>query len=54
VLALGLPSSLATMGYVFAAVVLPALAFGTLYWKRGFSAALAGHAAALIALALLV
>ncbi|HSJ14726.1 MAG TPA: hypothetical protein VK939_09925 [Longimicrobiales bacterium] len=54
VLALGLPSSIATVGYVLAAVVLPGLAFGTLYWKRGLSAALAGHATALIALALLV
>jgi hypothetical protein len=53
VLALGLPSSIATIGYVLAAVVLPGVAFGTLYWKRGLSAALAGHATALIALALL-
>jgi len=54
VLALGLPSWLATFGYVVAAVLIPALAFGFLYTRRGFAAALAGHAAALIALTLLV
>jgi hypothetical protein len=54
VLALGLPSWIATIGYVMAAVLIPGLAFGTLYVKRGLTAALAGHAAALIALALLV
>jgi hypothetical protein len=53
VLALGLPSWLATIGYVIAAVLIPGLAFGALYVKRGLSAALAGHAAALIAIALL-
>jgi hypothetical protein len=54
VLALGMPSWIATLGYVLLAVLVPALAFGFLYTRRGFSAALAGHAAALIALALLV
>ena len=54
VLALGLPSWAATIGYVVAAVLIPGLAFGFLYVRRGLSAALAGHAAALIALALLV
>lgn len=53
VLALGLPSWMATIGYVMAAVLVPGLAFGALYVKRGLTAALAGHAAALIALALL-
>ncbi|NJD10936.1 MAG: hypothetical protein FIB01_11055 [Gemmatimonadetes bacterium] len=53
VLALGLPSWLATISYVMAAVLLPALAFGFLYTRRGFAAALTGHAAALIALVLL-
>jgi hypothetical protein len=54
VLALGLPSWVATLGYVIAAVLIPALAFGFLYTRKGFTAALAGHATALVALALLV
>jgi hypothetical protein len=53
VLALGLPSWIATLGYMIAAVLVPALAFGFLYTRRGFTAALAGHAAALIALTFL-
>ena len=54
VLALGLPSWIATIAYVLAAVLIPGIAFGFLYTRRGFVAALAGHAAALVALVLLV
>jgi uncharacterized membrane protein YfbV (UPF0208 family) len=54
VMALGLPSWIATIGYVMAAVLVPALAFGFLYTRRGFGAALASHAAALIVLTVLL
>ena len=39
---------------LLAGVAVPALAFGVLFWKRGFASALVADATALIALALLV
>ena len=44
----------AGLAYVALAVVMPALVFGTLYWKRGLGAAMAANAAAVVVLAAVV
>jgi len=54
VLELGFPTTLATVGFLVATVAIPAVAFGVLFWKRGFGTALVADAAAVIALLLLV
>ncbi len=50
----GFASGTATTAFLVVGVAVPALAFGFLFWKRGFAAALVADATALIALALLV
>ena len=53
VLAIGFPTPVATIGFALALVVLPALVFGALFWRRGLGAAIAADATALTVLALL-
>lgn len=53
VLAIGFPSALTATGFVLVTVLLPALAFGVLYWQRGFGSALVADATAMVAVALL-
>jgi hypothetical protein len=50
-LAAGFPSTPTAMGWMGAAVLLPSLAFGALYWTRGFRTAFVAHSAALMVLA---
>jgi hypothetical protein len=52
--AIGFPTLAGAAGYMAATVVLPALAFGVLFWKRGFATALLAHATALLAVALMI
>jgi hypothetical protein len=54
VLAVGFPSMATLMGFVAVTSLVPAVAFGVLYWRRGFGAALVAHATALGALFLIV
>jgi hypothetical protein len=54
VLAIGFPSAAAATGFMAVTVLVPALAFGLLYWRRGFGTALVAHATALGALLLIV
>jgi hypothetical protein len=51
--ALGLPGALATAGYLVVRVVIPAMAFGYLFWKRGLGTAVGAHVASGAALGLL-
>ena len=53
-LAIGFPAWTGTVGFLATAAVLPAIAFGALYWKRGFGTALIADMTALIAVLLLV
>lgn len=53
-LAVGFPVWTGTAAFLMTAAMLPAVAFGVLYWKRGFATALVADATALIAIALLV
>jgi hypothetical protein len=53
-LRIGFASGVGTAAFLLAGVAIPALAFGLLFWKRGFASALVADATALIALALLV
>jgi len=46
----GFPTAGSTIGFLAAAVAVPALVFGGLFWKRGFVTALVADATALIAL----
>lgn len=50
----GFPSATAAAGYAVAGVLVPAVAFGALYWFRGFSTALVADATAIGLIALLV
>jgi hypothetical protein len=54
VLAVGFPSTATLLGFVAVTTLVPAVAFGVLYWRRGFSAALVAHATALGILFLIV
>jgi hypothetical protein len=54
VLAIGFPSTTALLGFVAVTAVVPAVAFGVLFWQRGFGTALVAHATALAALFLIV
>ncbi|HUG40766.1 MAG TPA: hypothetical protein VMM12_09780 [Longimicrobiales bacterium] len=54
VLAIGFPSPLTAAAFLTLTVAVPAVAFGVLYWRRGFGAALVAHATALTALFLIV
>jgi hypothetical protein len=47
VLALGFPTAPRAIGFTLALVVVPALVFGALYWRRGLGAAIAADATAL-------
>lgn len=46
ILGIGFPTLLSALAFVGLVVLLPALAFGVLYWTRGFGAALIAHATA--------
>jgi hypothetical protein len=50
VLAVGFPSTGTLLGFVAVTALVPALAFGVLYWQRGFGTALVAHATAMAAL----
>lgn len=50
VLAIGFPSTATLLGFLAVTAVVPAAAFGVLYWQRGFGTALVAHATALLAL----
>jgi hypothetical protein len=52
--AIGFPTFTAAAGYMALTVLLPAMVFGALYWKRGFATALLAHATALLAVALMI
>ena len=54
VLAIGFPSFASALGFVAVTVLVPAVAFGVLYWQRGFGTALVAHATALAALFMIV
>jgi hypothetical protein len=51
--ALGLPGALAIGGYAAVRIVIPAIAFGYLFWKRGLGTAVGAHVASGAALGLL-
>jgi len=53
VAAVGFPTTVAAAGFALTTVALPAVAFGVLYWTRGFGAALVADAAAVLAILLL-
>ena len=53
VLAIGFPNALSATAFIVAAVALPAVVFGVLFWKRGLATAVIADATALVALALL-
>ncbi len=52
-LEIGFPSPVTAFGFVAVTALVPALAFGWLFWKRGFGTALVAHATALGALFLI-
>jgi hypothetical protein len=54
VLAIGFPSMGTALGFMAVTVLVPAVAFGLLFWRRGFGTALVAHATALGALFLIV
>jgi hypothetical protein len=54
VLAIGFPSAGVTAGFLAVTALVPAVAFGLLFWRRGFGTALVAHATALGALLLIV
>jgi hypothetical protein len=53
VLAIGFPSTGTLLGFVAVTAVVPAVAFGVLFWQRGFGTALVAHATAMAALFLI-
>ncbi len=54
ILATGFPTTLAAVAFTGAAILLPALLFGAVYWLRGFTAALVADATAAALLLVLV
>lgn len=54
VVAAGFPTALAAVTFTGAVVLLPALAFGAVYWTRGFTAAVVADVTAALALLLLI
>lgn len=54
ILATGFPSTLAAVAFTGAAILLPAVLFGAVYWIRGFAAAVVADATAAALLILLV
>jgi hypothetical protein len=53
VLQIGFPSPVTAFGFLAVTALVPAIAFGWLFWKRGFGTALVAHATALGALILI-
>lgn len=53
VLQVGFPSPVTAVGFLAVTALVPAIAFGWLFWKRGFGTALVAHATALGALLLI-
>jgi uncharacterized membrane protein len=53
VVGIGFPTFATALGFVLLVVIVPALAFGALYWKRGFGAALFAHATMIALLAMM-
>lgn len=53
-LSAGFPTPLATAGFLLVTALIPAVAFGLLFWRRGFGTALLAHATALGALLVIV
>ncbi|MDT8341863.1 MAG: hypothetical protein RQ751_10155 [Longimicrobiales bacterium] len=54
VVAAGFPTSLAAVTFTGAAILVPAILFGLVFWARGFTAALVAHGTAAAAILLLV
>lgn len=54
VLAVGFPSMATLVGFLAVTALVPAVAFGLLYWQRGFGTALVAHATAMAVLFLVV
>jgi hypothetical protein len=52
VVMIGFPTVLGALGFLLTAVVLPAVVFGVLFWKRGLATAVVAHATAIVAIAL--
>jgi hypothetical protein len=52
--AIGFASPATAAAYLMATVLLPAMVFGALFWKRGFATALLAHATALMAVMLMI
>ena len=52
-LAMGFPNVGVTMGFLAVTALVPAVAFGTLFWRRGFGTALVAHVTAMAALFLI-
>jgi hypothetical protein len=53
VMGIGFPSVVTAAAFVLLVVIVPALAFGALYWTRGFGAALLANATAIVMVALM-
>jgi hypothetical protein len=53
ILGIGFPSLASAFGFVGLVVLLPALAFGALYWTRGFGTAVLAHATTVMLIVLL-
>ena len=53
VVMIGFPTVMGAAAFMLTAVVIPAVTFGVLFWKRGLTTAVVAHATALTALALL-
>jgi hypothetical protein len=53
VFGIGFPTIVSATAFVLLVVVLPALAFGALYWMRGFGTALVAHATAILMIGLM-
>lgn len=54
VIAAGFPTVLAAASFTVAAILVPAVLFGVVYWARGFPAALTAHAAAAMMVLILI
>jgi hypothetical protein len=54
VAAAGFPTVLAAASFTVAAILIPAVLFGIVYWTRGFSAAVLAHAAAALVAFLMI
>jgi hypothetical protein len=52
VIMVGFPTTAGAAAFMVTAIVLPAVVFGALFWKRGLTTAVVAHATALVAIAL--